>query len=782
MKKIELLAPAGSMESIYAAVQNGADAVYVGGNKFSARAYADNLNESALEEAVKYCHYYNVKVHVPFNTLIKEDEIKEALDYAGYLYEIGVDALIIQDIGIAFLIKKYYPSFELHASTQMTVHNREGAEALKSFGFKRIVLSRELSLDEVKRISCNLDIETEIFVHGALCVCYSGQCLMSSIIGGRSGNRGRCAQPCRLPYSLIDGKNMEHSGYLLSPKDICGIEHIKDIIESKAASLKIEGRMKRPEYVAGVTGIYRSAIDDYYKGSLSKDELYKNKKTLLELFNREGFSDGYLFGNRGRSMMAYNSPKNSGVILGKVLKDMTILLEDEISLGDGIKNGEGGFTVSKIIDSDKQLDEAQKGEKVRLFPAHYDPGDILYKTLDSNLFKALTESYKNIYSIKKPLNMKVSFRVGKPFIVSTVYNGKIFTYEGEIVQKAINKPLSKERLIENLQKSGEEPFKFEKIEFEDFEGGFIAVASINSARRELMNQVKTYIDNMYRRKKVNVSLKSDDNIDRNEYTLPGLLVTVQTEQQLQAAIDCNIEEICLSLFYRGENSVKLSSLNSKKVFVKVPNILKDEFNKVCDIIKRNASDIKGIVTANMGIINRFSGKVPVIGDYKLNIFNSFALCALENYIEGSCLSIELNKTELKQIAGRKISQSQILIYGKPELMVSEYCAIGCIYGGKDKEKNCNNACLKGNYYLKDRKEKRFLVKTDMFCRSYIYNNVPINLLPNMSELKKLSHSFRMDFIDEDYQEVVEILNSFKSGKWDKDFAGYTRGHFKRGVE
>lgn len=789
MKKIELLAPAGSMESVYAAVQNGADAIYVGGNKFSARAYANNLDEAALEETVKYCHYYNVNVHVPFNTLIKENEIKDAIKYIGWLYEIGVDALIVQDIGIASLIKKYYPNFELHASTQMTIHNAEGAKALIDFGFKRIVLSRELSLNEIKHISCDLNIETEIFVHGALCVCYSGQCLMSSIIGGRSGNRGRCAQPCRLPYSLIDNKNREHSGYLLSPKDICGIEYIKDIIDSGAASLKIEGRMKRPEYVAGVTSVYRSVIDDYYNGNIDKDAIEEKRKILLKLFNREGFSNGYLLGNKGRFLMAYNFPKNSGVILGKVLKDRTVLLEDDVNLGDGVRNREDGFTVSKIMKSNEQLNKAEKGERVKLYPAHYNSGDVLYKTSDNKLYEAMQESYKNIYLVKKPLDISVLLKIHKPFTISTVYDGKVFIHEGEIVQKAINKPLSKERLIENLQKSGAEPFKFEKIEFEDFEDGFITVASINFARRELVNQIKTYIDDFYRRKKVNIGSKFEDNaaeakeINKKEsISLPKLLVVVQTEQQLRAAIGFDIQDIAINPFYKGEGSINLSSLNDKKVFIKTPNILKDEFEKVCDIIEESASKIKGIITANMGIINRFSGKIPIIGDYKLNIFNSFALDALKDHIISSCLSIELNKGELKQIADRNIMQGQILIYGKPELMISEYCMIGCIYGGKDKEKRCNNECLEGTYYLKDRKDEKFLVKTDVFCRSYIYNNVPINLIPNLSEVKKLSNSFRIDFVDEGYSEAMEVLTAFKKEKWDKDFAGYTRGHLKRGVE
>ena len=291
MKKIELLAPAGSMESVYAAVQMRADAVYIGGSKFSARAYASNFDEENITLAVDYCHIYGVRVYVTLNTLAKDDELKEIMEYVGFLYSIGVDALIIQDTGLIYLIRNNFPDFELHASTQMTIHNGEAALFLKKIGFKRIVLSRELSLEEIDYISNTLNVETEVFIHGALCICYSGQCLMSSIIGGRSGNRGRCAQPCRLPYTLIDkGNNEEYKAYLLSPKDICTLDSLKDIVASGTSSLKIEGRMKRAEYVSGTVEIYRRALDNIYNNKIQK--LDKDTKILTQLFNREGFSKG----------------------------------------------------------------------------------------------------------------------------------------------------------------------------------------------------------------------------------------------------------------------------------------------------------------------------------------------------------------------------------------------------------------------------------------------------------------------------------------------------------
>ena len=296
---MEILAPAGSMEVLYAAVQSGADAVYIGGTEFSARRSAANFTVSQIAEAVRYCHLRGAKLHVAANILVKEKEKQAFLDYVGKLNSLGVDAVIIQDIGMASAVRKCYPDLPLHASTQMTVTNLSGALFLQNIGFSRIVLARELSKEAIKKICDGIKIETEVFAHGALCMSYSGQCLMSSIIGGRSGNRGMCAQPCRLPYEL-DGK----SGYLLSPKDLSMIDHLQELSEIGVTSLKIEGRLKRKEYVAAVTGIYKK----YEKSGQKPTAVDKN--ALLSAFNRSGFTDGYFTDKQGISMMSIGNPSN----------------------------------------------------------------------------------------------------------------------------------------------------------------------------------------------------------------------------------------------------------------------------------------------------------------------------------------------------------------------------------------------------------------------------------------------------------------------------------------
>lgn len=784
MKKIELLAPAGSLESLYAAVQSGADAVYLGGSKFSARAYASNFDEENMTNAVNYCHLYGVKVYITINTLIKENEIKEALEYVSFLYSIGVDALIIQDTGLAYLIKYNFPDMELHASTQMTVHNGEGALILRDAGFKRIVLSRELSIEEIKHISNDLGVETEIFIHGALCICYSGQCLMSSMIGGRSGNRGRCAQPCRLPYTLIDRKSgRNHSAYILSPKDICTLEDIEKIIDSSTSSLKIEGRMKRPEYVAGVVDVYRRAVDSVYEGR--QFDLEKENNKLLKLFNREGFSKAYMFGNKGSDMMAYNFPKNTGIPLGKAAKNSIVELAENVALGDGVRNGEEGFIVSKIIkEGGMEVEEAFKGERVKLMPLKYGLGDNLFKTSDVKLLKELETYYNNKHDRKIDLSLTYSFKVNKPFELKTQYEGRELFINGDTVQAALKKPLSLEKIEENLKKSGDTSFRFTDVKVEGFEDGFLPVSSINSARRELVENLEKYIIDASKRE-YKKELAYQRYIDEDK-SLPDTVITASSMEQVRAIKDSGLNAcIAVDVFSR-QSSIKLqevAEMRLEKLFLKVPNIIKVEFDHVCRIIEEAFPHIEGIVTANLGVISRFKNRTNIIGDYKLNIFNSYGFSFYKDYIDGAAISVELNKKELADTFRYKNLPVQIKLYGKEELMVSEYCPIGSIFGEKSGSGACSEDCGKGNYILKDRKEEEFVLRTDKFCRSHIYNSVATNLIPHVDELRKLGiASFRLDFVDETYEEVQRVLNSYRKGSWQGEYINFTRGHYKRGVE
>lgn len=786
MNKIEVLAPAGSMESLYAAINKGANAVYLGGNKFSARAYASNFDNENMQKAIDYAHSYGVKIYVTINTILKESEIDEAVRYVGYLYEIGADAIILQDLGLFKRIKEEYPDLELHASTQMTIHNGEAAIYFKEKGFHRLVLSREMTIDEIKHISTDLMIETEMFVHGAICISYSGQCLMSSIIGGRSGNRGRCAQPCRMEYTLKGEKSGEQKGHLLSPKDMCTIDDVKDIVDSGTHSLKIEGRMKRPEYVAGVVDNYRKAVDKVlFKKKYNEEE---GKGQLLQLFNRSGFTNAYLKGNTGKDMMSFNSPKNAGVPLGVVDKSGEIKLKESLSLGDGIRYRDKGFSLSKILLNGKEVKKAEKGDIVKLFPIDYKKGDELFKSLNKELFDEL-EDYIKPYNKKISLSAKVKFAINSPIELTIIHNNKEYSFSGEIVQKAEKRPLDKERILEALKKSGDVPFKLEKIEFTTFEDGFLRVSDLNNLRRDALESLVKSICKESRRKRPKKennksSCKIDSDINISE------IYSCITKDQLKALLDCNVKNIAFDIFSRELNALRISDLidtfekvgNEVNLYIKTSSIIKGEFNKVCSFIDKAKPYIKGIITSNIGLINVYKDSLMIIGDYKLNIMNSQSLEFYQKEISIPTLSMELNKSEIKELTRKNKGNNAYVIYGKPELMISEYCPIGSTFGGRKTNVDCNAICTRDKFTLIDRVNEKNRVMTDLFCRSYILNPVPLNLFDELSTLKEIGiKTFRFDFRDESYDEVKKVIDMYKGNK-NYDKSKYTKGQFRRGIE
>ena len=771
------------MESLFAAINKGCDAVYLGGNKFSARAYASNFDNDNMIKAIDYAHSYGVKVYVTINTILKENEIEEAVRYVGFLYEIGVDAIIIQDLGLCKRVKEDFPGMELHASTQMTIHNGEGAMFFKERGFTRIVLSRELSLEEIKYISKDLGIETEIFVHGALCISYSGQCLMSSMIGGRSGNRGRCAQPCRMEYTLKGNVLGEKKAHLLSPKDVCTIDDMEGIIASGTSSLKIEGRMKRAEYVAGVVDNYRKSVDKVLYNK--KFDVSEGKRELLQLFNRGGFSKAFLIKNTGKDMMSYNAPRNTGVPLGRVESDGEIVLQDGLSIGDGIRYGDKGCSVSKIVRNGEEVESANRGDRVKLFPINYKKGEELFKSLNKKLYDEL-EDYTKPYVKKIGVNAKIIFKVGEPLVILIKHNGKEYEFFGETVQKAEKRPLDKERIIESMQKSGDTPFKFNKITFESYEEGFLRVSDLNTLRRDAFEMLQKDICKSFRRKRPEKTMPREIN-----YSNESMEVLYQciTKPQLKALVESNCMDIAVDLFSRDKEAIRASDIKilaeeskNTNIYLKIPNIIKSEFNQVVKVIEKVKPYIKGIVTVNLGIINKYKDELYIVGDYKLNIINSQALKFYQDVIDMPTLSLELNRKEIKAITKASRGNIQSIIYGKTELMISEYCPIGSTFGEKSSCKDCNIACSKDEFVLIDRMNEKFRVMTDLYCRSYILNPAPINTIAEVDELKSFGvNSFRVEFRDETYEEVKRVIGMVK-GREEIDNSIYTKGHYRRGIE
>ncbi|KXZ39343.1 putative protease [Alkalithermobacter thermoalcaliphilus JW-YL-7 = DSM 7308] len=799
MKNIELLAPAGSFDALKAAVQNGADAVYLGGQEFSARAYASNFDRKTLKEAIEYAHIRDVKVYVALNTLIKENEIKRCIDYVKYLHNIDVDALIIQDIGIASIIKDNFPDLEIHASTQMVAHSIEDIKYLEKMGFSRAVLARELTVDEIKYISDNSFIELEVFVHGALCVCYSGQCLMSSMIGGRSGNRGRCAQPCRKEYDLVNLKTLKRidhgrGKYLLSPKDLNTIENIDKIINSKAVSLKIEGRMKRPEYVAIVVSAYRQVIDNYIKDNklYIKDEI---KDDLYSIFNRE-FTKGYILKQTSKDIMNTKKPNNIGLYIGKVLdydkkaKKVTIKLENTLRKGDGISLG--GGNIGRIILGDKVVDKAYAGSIVKLdFITNVKKGEKVYKTLDSYLLDKARKSYENDIENKKiPIYIDININIDDYVKLTVVDNrkNKVTITSEKKAEKAINVPISNEKIKNQLSKLKNTPYYAQKIDINKDEDVAIPISVLNEMRRVAIKELNEKRANINKRKDININFNFDS--EYKNYTKDTKLrVKVKTINQLKAIIDEDIDLIYFDNLKDIQKAIEICKAKDKKIAYSLPRIIRnDQYSTINKLLNIDISDIQ---VSNLGSINKFKQKFNIHADYFLNIFNSHCIKYLESEnVKSICISPELNISEIKQSLNSSFNiDIEGLVYARIPLMISEYCPgrnlIDC------------DKCDKHSYGLKDQKGEVFPISEDEFKRGIIYNS---KILCVVNDVDKIQNSgvnvFRIDFTNEDEKTAKDIVrmytvllkNNFKLTKECENIYNnlkqlqITNGHYFRGVE
>jgi collagenase-like PrtC family protease len=507
-KTVELLAPAGNAESLRAAVENGADAVYLGGKLFNARQQAGNFDMPELREGLRYAHARGVSIYLTLNTLLSDDEIPHALAYAEEACDAGIDGIIVQDYGLAALLRKTFPELPLHGSTQMTVYDLEGVRVLEKMGFKRVVPARELTLEQMAWIASNTELEIEIFVHGAMCICYSGQCLMSSMIGGRSGNRGKCAQPCRLAWTLVgpDSKNRpsDRPRYILSPKDMNTLEYIGEIAASGVRSLKIEGRMKSPEYVATVVRIYRKyldiALEQADAGSSAKLDIdEKDRHDLLQIFNRGGFSPGYLKGKKGAGMMSYDKPNNSGICIGSTVsydnrqRTLRIRLEETLNIGDGIEIWAGGSdspggTVTMIRKDGRNVKQAVKGDvaEIGFFGGNITPGMKVYKTTDIELIREAQRTYGDGNMKRVPVRGAAVLEEGRPLVLTVEDDDEHrITVSGTVpAETAVNRPITRDRLAGQLNKTGSTPFDFAQLDIRMQDGLNIPVSEINEVRRK----------------------------------------------------------------------------------------------------------------------------------------------------------------------------------------------------------------------------------------------------------------------------------------------------------
>ena len=799
MKKIELLSPVGDFECLKAAVQNGADAVYLGASTFSARAGANNFNLNELEKAINYAKLRNVDVHLALNTLIKNNEFNDALQLAKYAYELGISAIIVQDYGLCRYLLKYLPNLPIHASTQMSIHNLEGAKEIENLGFSRAVLARELSINEIEFIHNNTNIELEVFIHGALCISYSGQCLMSSMIGARSGNRGKCAQSCRLPYELIDttiNKTID-KGYLLSPKDLCGLDFIPNLIDIGVSSLKIEGRLKSPEYVATATKIYRKYIDL----ALSEEEYKidsKDKKDLMQAFNRGGFSDGHLAINANTNLICKEKPNNMGIYIGNVSGFnsnkgyITLNLNDRIAINDTIylEHETTKYRVSELMINNKNIDFATSGQVVKIgrMKGNINPGDKIFK-LES---KTLTHNAKESYSgehIKNKLNATITIKRDLPISIeiTTKNSINIKTSLGIKPINAINNPITKERIITQISKTGNTPFEFEFVNVNIDDGLYVNISDLNELRRKAIDKLSNFIISSNKRelKKTIPELEIKNLPKKPNKKQISLLLNLLDINTNYSELD-GVDNVYIPLKYFADNSysnIIKSISTSFNTYIYMPNIIKGNYRNLFVNNIDNALDtytIKGFVLSNIGTINmleKYKDNYEFIGNYTLNVFNNASINEYKKLgLNKITLSPELTKQNITEICNTTKTNLELIVYGKTPVMTLGYCLLG---NANKCYPKCKSICRQeSTYYLKDRMGLNFrLLPDNIQTVSTIYN----------SKITSIEHSnidvdsVRIDVLDENILEINNIIKTVKLGNRFERKRLYKWEFYKRSV-
>ena len=623
---IELLVPVGDFECLKAAVQNGADSVYFGANMFSARASAKNFDIENLELAINYAKIRGVKTNLTLNTLIKNDELENAFELAKKDYEFGIDAIIVQDLGLATLLIKNFPDLSIHASTQMSVHNLEGVKKLEKLGFKRVVLARELSIQEIEYICKNTSVEIECFIHGALCISHSGQCLFSSIVGGRSGNRGGCAQPCRLPYSLLENDKEINKGYLLSPRDLCGLDYLPNLINAGVTCLKIEGRMKNPDYVATVTKIYRKYIDiitsknyDEPKNIIIDDEDMHN---LMQVFNRGGFSNGHLSNRENRNLIFKEKPSNIGIFLGTVTNfnnnkgHITLNLKDNISIGDKISvstyKEDATYTVSELMLKDKNISTVEAGNIVKIgrMKGNIKIGDRIYKIFSKKLSDECKVTYSGQELRKRFLTCYISIKENIPITISVSDDfGNTVSINSDIVPvRAISSPITKERIEAQLSKTTNTPFSFNSINIDLEENLHLpSISSLNELRRQILDKYENAVLSSFKKRCDYNYLSENLDFVPNKYSKKiSLLLNVLNTSFDYSLLDDSINRIYVPLkyFFNNEYNSSLESISKKAdLYIYMPCIMRNNYTK---LFKKHISSIldtfkiKGFVISNIG--------------------------------------------------------------------------------------------------------------------------------------------------------------------------------------
>lgn len=815
---VELLAPAGTWEALEAAVFAGADAVYLGGSAFGARAYAENFGPEELQRAITFAHLHHVRIYVTVNTLVTDEEMKALGDYVTFLSNIGVDGIIVQDLGIIRLCRRTVPELELHASTQMTITNSAGAIFAYHQGMPRSVMARETTLKDLKTICQKTPGEIETFMHGALCICYSGQCLMSSLIGSRSGNRGRCAQTCRMPYTLVnkEGKDMLQNAdagqYLLSPKDMNTLDILPQLIETGVRSFKIEGRMKRPEYVAVVTDIYRRAIDRYFTGKYVVPE--KDREHIEQIFNRD-FTTAYLEKKPSRTMMSDRRPNNRGILLGRVVSlnkdhtEGTVKLERTLHLGDGLEfwvsvGGRVGTIVDAMTVNGKNRDVAEVGEKVTIsVPRGIRLNDRVFRTNDHELMTYAESFFGPDHKKRIPLSFYVTAALGEPMtITATDDEGHTGTAQTRfIVERARKHALDETVVRKQVDRLGNTEFSLGSLLLTCDDNVMVPMSEINEARRlsvEALTKArleefcpprqKVQWHDRYLSQPVNHSLRRH----------AELSVHVDTLDKAKAALSGGADVLIV-----GGDSFTLPLLTlkdletlghwvrekGKKWYIGTSRVVSEgQLSYYDQVLPRwQALSPDGIVVSNNGLVEKVLAQgLPLWVDWDQNTFNSQSILFWQELgAEGITLSPELTLSQVEGLARKSNLPLECLAEGSLEMMVSEYCVEGSFLGHLD-QGHCDYHCKEAGF-LEDRKKVRFPLKQDQFGRMHILNGQRLSMLAHAKKMEKMGLArLRFDARNASVEETG-VLTAMYRGVLDgvtlveENEPGTTRGHYFRGV-
>lgn len=742
----EILAPAGNFESLIAAISNGADAIYLGMDKFGARAYASNFNKDNIKEAIDYAHLRNVKVYVTMNTIIFEEEIKPMQEMVDFLYQNNVDGLIIQDLAVFEYVVNTYPNMEAHCSTQMGIDDLEGTLFFKELGAKRVVLSREVSIENIKKIKKIAKIPLEVFVHGALCVSYSGNCLMSGLIGYRSGNRGRCVGSCRKAYDLIDATNNINYGksYILSMKDLNTIDYLKEL--KTIDSLKIEGRMKEPAYVANVVSMYRKAVDN---------QEYK-RFNLNKTFNRT-FTKGYIFNEDKKDITNIDKPNNFGYLIGKVVDKnkigYKIKLNSELNQNDIIRIDHNGtdvnLTVARMYDANQNYINKANDYCYINIKEELAVNDLVYKTKDYKFYAELANTYPKEYR-RFDLNLSVIAYANNKLIINANCGDDNYYYEGPILAQAINQPTDEEAFVKQFDRLKETVYQLGEIDYQA-DSCFIPSKLINDARKEIVYNLNLQRLNIRKYQK-----NSNTEFKQIAYPInkPKLAAYCTTKAQYEACKEANVE-----IIYYDNNVVRR-------------NLVKYEPKEGM------------VLVGGYGGIQYYKNQNEVTTDFSLNVVNSKAVHLLHSIgVNRVTLSHEINKNQIEQLIAAYYQENagypnlEMIVYGHAHLLYTRYCPL--------KKFNLCGKCKDSQYYIEDEYGK-FPIISHEDCTTTIVNGKTLNLIDELEDIKNIN-VFRLQFTIENKEETLRVIKMYQEKLKDFSKTNYfnkdldTRGHFNKEI-